>query len=207
MRILVGIPCGDTLVVPFHNTFGQALRGDYKIEVTTVNGMNTVSARNKIVRKALDGKFDYIFFMDSDMSFPPNTLDNLIKRDKDIVGGFYMRKKGGYLPNAFMLGSVDGDKFLTQFVTELTEVEAVGTGCMLIKTEVFKNIEMPWFEYWTNSSPEGHVMTEDIVFCEKAKSAGYKIFCDGEIRCGHVGMFIVTPIVKDGRQEVVIDPV
>ena len=208
-KILVGVPSGDSLVVPFWASFSSAIYTQWTDnEVLGVRGMNTVSARNKIVYKAITDGFDYVFFMDSDMEFPQGTLDRLLSHNKDIVGGFYVRKKKGFLPNAFKLGSRTGDKLLTEFVTDFREVEAIGTGCLLVKTEVFKNIKkLPWFEYEPTESPDGHMMTEDLVFCDRAKDAGYKIYCDGEIACGHVGSFIVTPVVLDGVQQVSITPV
>lgn len=208
VKILVGVPSGDSVVVPFMNTYSRATHVPWaQVEHFGVRGMNTVSARNKIVYKALQDGHDYVFFMDSDMEFPPNTLDGLLNRNKDIVGGFYVRKKKGYLPNAFKLGFREGDKLLTEFVTDFREVEAIGTGCLLIKTEVFNKIPTPWFEYEPTESPDGHMSTEDIVFCKRAKDSGYKIYCDGAIACGHVGSFVVTPVVINGKQQVSINPV
>jgi len=208
VKILIGVPSGDSVVLPFHNSFPRAVKTDWaKLETYSVRGMNTVSARNKIVYRALEQEFDYVFFMDSDMEFPPNTLDRLLSHNKDIVGGFYVRKKKGYLPNAFKLGFAEQDKLLTEFVEDFREVEAIGTGCLLIKTDVFNNIKTPWFYYEPTMAEDFHMSTEDIVFCRNAKEAGYKIYCDGEIMCGHVGNFVVTPCVIDGQQQVRIDPV
>jgi len=208
-RVLVGVPSGDSICLPFHTSFQAAIRCDWvKTDMYNVRGMNTVSARNKIVYRAIEKGYDYLFFMDSDMTFPPDTLDRLLNHNKDIVGGFYVRKKKGFLPNAFKLGFHENGKVMTEFVTDFREVEAIGTGCLLIKTDVFKNIETPWFHYKpTLGSPDHHMVTEDIVFCENAKKAGYKIYCDGTIACGHVGSFIVTPVLMDGKQTVSVEPV
>jgi GT2 family glycosyltransferase len=208
VKVLIGVPSGDSVVLPFHTSFPLAVKTSWaKLNTYSVRGMNTVSARNKIVHRAIEENFDYVFFMDSDMEFPPNTLDRLLNRSKDIVGGFYTRKKKGFLPNAFRLGFSEGDKLLTEFISDFREVEAIGTGCLLIKTDVFRKIKKPWFYYETTNSPDCHMSTEDIVFCRNAKKAGYKIYCDGEIACGHVGSFIVTPIVVDGVQQIRVEPV
>lgn len=208
VKILIGVPSGDTIVLPFWLSFPGAVENVWaKWKLYSVRGMNTVSARNKIVHKALEEEWDYVFFMDSDMEFPPGTLDRLLSHNKDIVGGFYVRKKKGYLPNAFKLGFAQGDKLMTEFVTDFREVEAIGTGCLLIKTDVFRKLPKPWFEYEPTDSPDGHMSTEDIVFCKRAKNLGYQIYCDGSVACGHVGNFVVTPVVINGIQQVRIDPV
>ena len=208
VRVLIGVPSGDGVVLPFWHSFSRAIKVSWvETEVFSVRGMNVVSARNKIVYRAIENGFDYVFFMDSDMEFPPETLDRLLKRNKDIVGGFYVRKKKGYLPNAFKLGFNENGKVLTEFVEDFREVEAIGTGCLLVKTSVFEKIGKPWFYYEVTDAPDCHMATEDMIFCRNAKKEGYKIFCDGTITCGHVGSFVVTPYIVDGIQQVRIDPV
>jgi len=191
-RVLVGVPSGDSLPLPFFTSFPQAVKmEDGGWRLYSVRGMNTVSARNKIVYKALNENYTHVFFMDSDMEFPQSALERLLHHNKDIVGGFYCRKKKGFLPNAFKLGIKEKNSLMTEYVDDFREVEAIGTGCLLIKTEVFKKIEKPWFEYRVTDAPDCHMSTEDIVFCDKAKEAGYKIYCDGTVNCGHVGTFVV----------------
>lgn len=197
-QVLVGVPSGDSVPVSFFSTFPQAVKlGEGGWRLYSVRGMNVVSARNKIVYKALIDGFTHVFFMDSDMEFPQSALERLLHHDKDIVGGFYCRKKKGFLPNAFKLGERFDGKLMTEYVDDLREVEAIGTGCLLIKTEVFEKIKKPWFEYRVANAEDCHMATEDIVFCEKAKEAGYKIYCDGTVNCGHIGAFSVK-LVKDG---------
>jgi len=188
VKVLVGVPSGDSVVLPFWHSFTKAVGTSWaKWDLYNVRGMNTVSARNKIVYRAIEQKFDYVFFMDSDMVFPHGTLDRLLHHHKDIVGGFYTRKKGQFLANAFKLGFAENGHLLTEFVSDFREVEAIGTGCLLVKTAVFEKIGKPWFEYEPiPDSPDGHMATEDIVFCRRAKKLGYKIYCDGTIACGHV---------------------
>ena len=66
-----------------------------------------------------------------------------------------------------------------------------------------EDIEMPWFEYVLSvNSTDGHMKTEDLVFCEKAKEKGYEIHCDGTIKCGHVNQFIIWPTEEAGKQRV-----
>ena len=67
----------------------------------------------------------------------------------------------------------------------LIELQAGGCAGMLIRREVLEAIEPPWFEYTDRS--------EDIVFCEKAKEAGFNIYCDLSARLGHVTTAFVWP--------------
>uniref|UniRef100_A0A6M3L582 Putative glycosyltransferase n=1 Tax=viral metagenome TaxID=1070528 RepID=A0A6M3L582_9ZZZZ len=178
-------------------------KGTYKFY--NIRGTNAVSARNKSVYYMLYHKteFTHLFFMDSDMWFPKGTLEKLLSYDKDIAGGWYLRKRKGFYPTVFEIGSRTPHGFYKTIWPEgLIEVDAIGTGCLLIKREVLEKIEPPWFEYRVSGHPDQHMTTEDIVFCEKAKKKGFQIWCDGDIRCGHCNMFIIRPGETKGKKEI-----
>jgi len=198
-KILIGVPSGASVPIPFMDSYTEAVRVKDEHEITLFNhrGTNTVTARNSCVHEMLKDDYTHLFFMDSDMVFPKGTLQKLLDYDVDIVGGFYVRKRAGFYPNAFQLGErVQNGKYVTEWVNEYKEVEGIGTGCLLIKREVFLKVKVPWFEYKWNGEPNGKMITEDLVFCDKAKDLGYKIYCDGTIKCGHVGSFIIWPTEK-----------
>lgn len=48
------------------------------------------NARNTAAHYAMEKNCDYIMFLDDDVQVPPNTLDLLLKADKDIVAGLVM---------------------------------------------------------------------------------------------------------------------
>ena len=54
-------------------------------------------------------------------------------------------------------------------------------GCALIKTEVFKRMEIPWFNHLPN------VVSEDVYFYQKAKELGYQTYLDTQCLCDHFG--------------------
>lgn len=62
---------------------------------------------------------------------------------------------------------------------------------MLIRREVLEAVEPPWFEYGDRS--------EDIMFCEKAKAAGFEIYCDLSARLGHITTAVVWPAINEGK--------
>ena len=197
-KVLIGVPSGSSVPIAFMSSYTKAIKmeGDDDYLFYNHRGTNTVTARNQCVYEMLIKDYTHLFFMDSDMVFPDGTLERLLAHDVDIVGGFYVRKRSGFLPNAFQLGERPNGKYITEWVTEYKEVEGIGTGCLLIKREVFKKIKCPWFEYKWNGEPNGKMVTEDLVFCDKAKESGFKVYCDGTIHCGHVGSMVIWPMQK-----------
>jgi GT2 family glycosyltransferase len=51
--------------------------------------------------------------------------------------------------------------------------------------EVFEKLEKPYF-----TLDESRPAMEDVVICEKAREAGYDIWCDPTIKIGHIGTYI-----------------
>ena len=161
-----------------------------KIQCITVEGADVAVARNLLVESMLG---DYIFFLDDDVIPPMNTIPKLYGRQKDIVSGLYFAKREPYFPQIFHKTKVQGKQMKDRYdavfdipENELIEIDACGGGCLLIKKDVFKKLKRPFFQY----IPYGEEMLkkgEDFYFSEKAKEAGFKIFCDTSIVCRHMG--------------------
>jgi GT2 family glycosyltransferase len=155
----------------------------FKLQYSIVIGSRQIHyARNDLVRAGLASNVDYICFIDADMTFPPDTLHRLYFNSKDIVGVLYPGRVKPHPPNIFYFNN---DKVLVQAekadrTTEIIEVDAVGTGVMLIRKKVFQELPYPWFFYRGDYS-------EDIMFCKEARKAGYRIYVNTTLDIGHVG--------------------
>lgn len=149
------------------------------------------SARNQAVIDALRNECEYLFCYDSDMVLDPSILSRLIKRNKPAVAARYTIR--GYPFSSAMLRFTDETK--TKIKTfeasaeeekmELLQVDAVGTGACLIKTDIFKKVNFPWFF-------TGATHTEDVYFfVNAAKVEGFSCWVDMTIKVGHLGEPIV----------------
>lgn len=155
----------------------------------------THQARNKLVWEAVNRGATHLMFIDADMTFPHDAVDQLISRDKDIIGGLYYTR---YLPTKPVIKRRDRKRLIDipqpPHITQPFQVDVIGTGFLLIKMDVFKRLEPPFFYHTTPSSfglmehpfPNNEV-GEDVAFCLNAKKAGYEIWCDPTIEIGHVG--------------------
>lgn len=137
--------------------------------------------RATIARDALKLKPDYLFWLDGDMVLDPDTIQQLLEHDKDIVSGLYFKKES-YEPVVFRKKGDLYTPVLRWGRGKPFKVDAVGMGCCLIKAEVFHDLEQPWFVYDVKKNKG-----EDIYFCEKAKEAGYDVWVDPEVLPMHLG--------------------
>lgn len=149
----------------------------YDYDVIFKRGSILHYSREEIVKAAIKLNCTHLLFVDTDMVFQGDAVLRLLERNKDIIGVQYNTRKEPTMPTAFMKEGQTGD---------LQEAISVATGFMLIDLKVFKDIKEPWF-FWKSDENGQVLMGEDYWFCDKAKEAGYKIYCDLSIPVGHIG--------------------
>jgi len=132
-------------------------------------------ARNELARLFLEKGFDYLMFVDADISFDGQAVATLMAADKDICVGIYPKKEVDWkkVSEAAKLGKENladyGGAFVFNMVGQkqesnsdgLIEVRHGGTGFMLIKRKVFEDL-MPHVPTYRTSSYKDPV-TDDYV--------------------------------------------
>ena len=193
MKILIAVPCMDS--VP--SQFAQSLATLNKVGdclVAFQMGSLIYTSRNDLAKKAIQCEADYVFWLDSDMVFEPDTLERLIKDREhgDIISGLYFRRVSPFTPVLFdELEIVDGGCKWTGFndyPDTVFPIGGCGFGCVLTPTSVFMDV---FAKFGNAFAPIGNV-GEDLSFCWRARECGYKIVCDPNIKLGHVGHHVVT---------------
>lgn len=145
------------------------------------------TARNNLVLKALENvSVTHILMIDDDMTFAGDFLLKLYSHDVDIVGGLAFKRTAPYHPCVYTKNATSGDHFPI-VPSVFQEVDAIGTGGILIKREVFEKLKYPWFETWYDETTPDKHWSVDFDFCVKAKAAGFKIFVDPDAAMGHIG--------------------
>ena len=190
-KVLIGIPCMSTIhTKTAFSLFNLKRPEGVEIElVMEING-EVARCRNLLAERAIKGGFTHLFFIDSDMKFNPDILEKMLAHDTDIVGVMYHQRRLPLCNNLMPLDvkEVKGQNKTVDFqvTDDVFEVNWVGTGIMLVKTDVFKKLEAPLFTF---KHDPAEYMGEDVYFCRKAREAGYKIYVDADVAVRHVGEF------------------
>jgi hypothetical protein len=137
-------------------------------------------------------KFDYGWFLDSDVMPPPETINWFLEDEVDIVGGIVLvpdnsmniRIGFGYFKPYY-----DFSKILP--AEQLFSVHAVNTACMFMTKEVMNDKKLS-FKIWNiPNMPDGKpfALSEDHGFCFNALQRNYMLWVDRRVKCKHLRNF------------------
>lgn len=199
MKTLIAIPCMDTVPVGFAQSLIYLVKGD--VSVLFKQNSLIYDSRNLIALTAIENNFDRVMWFDSDMMFPPDTLQTLHKDMDDLgcdmVSGLYVRRQAEPTPVIYdQLKEPERDSTgrLVKQIRPYTEyphnavfpVEGCGFGCCLTSVKLLKHV---WDTFGPAFTPYPWA-GEDLSFCHRVNQLGYQIWCDSNISCGHIGQFI-----------------
>jgi len=212
-RVLLGIPIRGINGIPSWKTTNciDALRAHTKHAVETyfARGQQITQNSLSLVVKALSENWDYLLYTGDDITFPPWALDQLISRDADVVAGVCTYKTPPYWTTGMVADKEAGYKKL--LVTRgmvaqkaLVEVDAVGSGFMLIKRSALEAVDdylrykvypsipaeyrwmcpIPYFPV-TFDANTNTTTGSDYAFCRLVKAVGKRVLMDCGLICGH----------------------
>jgi hypothetical protein len=85
--------------------------------------------------------------------------------------------------------------FLTPKRKGLVEAVNCGFGFVLMKVEIFKKMPKPWVRLGELVLDE---WCDDVGFFNRVRAAGFKIYCDLDIRLGHMINLTLWPGQENG---------
>ena len=200
MRILIAVPT-------FENIYPDTFKAIYDLDAAGneltfefVRGYDCATARNRIAQKAIDKGVDYVLMVDNDVVLPKDALANLLDDAKEVCLGFYAHRDTDNIYRGrtcvCKLGWFNYPLESEYTAAELREMEEAGTykvtihgggmGCALIKTEVFRRLEYPWYDWVNYAGDHRGMLSEDLYFCEKCHGANIPIWTDTRVKCGHM---------------------
>jgi hypothetical protein len=167
------------------------LQSKYPYTMTRSNMLPIDRNRTHLVDLALkDPNMTHLLFIDTDIvPNDKNFLDIMVSYDLPILGLLCTKKTAPFEPILYKASSPVEERvndFWVGFKEGLNEVDATGTGCLLVKREVFEKMSKPYFRF-AAAYEQGLYQSEDIYFLENAKKLGYKVYVDTKHTCLHYG--------------------
>jgi len=215
-RVSICIPLYGGISAEWFSSFNNLVFSlmrvpNLEFNVVTDDGQPLSQARNRILRNVMEREQkegwspDFLFWLDSDNIISAEGVLALISDDCDIASGLYCMRKAPHRP--VVMRSVEGADY-KQWADDIKpnaiqKVEIIGMGCCMMKWSVAKAVmekfDMP-FDYAKIKLRNGEpaYLSEDVVFCDRARSIGFSIWLDTRVKSWHVGG-IVSP--QDSKGE------
>ena len=201
MKTLIAIPCMDQLDVRFVESLSR-LEPVGEVEIAFQPSSLIYHSRNHLALKAIEGKYDYVLWLDSDMVFEPDTMKRMFESigNDYFLTALYFSRRSPYKPSIWKKVEIQTNE-VTKEVKPIAEdyldfpdntkfeIAGCGFGCCLMKTEMLSVI------YASQGLPFSPILGfgEDLTFCWKAnKPCGFDLFCDSSISVGHVTHTIIS---------------
>ena len=189
MKLMVAVPTTDYVHAEFVRCLGQLcieLAGNgTEVDLQVQSGTLVYIARNRLARKAIDRGFTHVLWLDSDMTFNPNIVDDLLFCGKEMVCGAFVSRRPQYSPCVYSDISDPGNMVpVKNFGTEPFRVDGCGFAAVLTETQLLKDV---WSKYGTCFRPT-EKYGEDLAFCDRVKQIGGEIWCEPTVRPGHIAL-------------------
>jgi hypothetical protein len=188
------VPTRDTVYSHFSYSLGNLIKTTILmgIEVHLFFDASTIliNQRENLINRAFEVKSEWVLWLDSDMMFPPTTLLRLLAHDQDIVACNYMKRSYPFKSVAF-IDTNDWESWVPlQSEDELLTVEAIGMGCVLMRTSVFEKLNRPYFEY-TYQPKTKDWGGEDFTLFKKLNKVGHQVKVDMNLsnEIYHIGTY------------------
>ncbi len=205
MKILITVPNTGSIHKLVSFATDKILNdGRYDVVVSRPTHVPYENNLHHIVNEFMDDDFDFWLNIDSDNPPINNPLD-LVKLDKDIIGlptpvwHFTGKIKGErpFYENVYKY-EPEEDAY-TEWKTKegLQQVDAVGTGCLLIARRVFEDRVMRQAPFQRCYNFDGTVERgNDISFCERAIFQGFKVWAHYDYRCRHFNNLEIHEVAR-----------
>jgi hypothetical protein len=157
--------------------------------IVATEGYTIAENRTYCVVKAINEGCTHILFIDDDMTFPKDVIEQLFSNDVQIVGVASNSRKLPLQTTVAFLNPEGGLGEPREMPGEPFKCFSVGMGVALIDLNVFKKLDGEWFKFETAAN--GKIVNgEDGWFCDRARQKGIDIWCDPRVKIGHLGDYL-----------------
>lgn len=190
MRTLIAIPAMEQMYSWTVQCL-QNLRQEGECKTEFVIRMQVDMARNELARRAVEGGYDRMLWIDSDMTFEPDLMERLsadIDAGYDVVSGLYFKRTFPAEPVIYERIDYDKPEAVTYWnypQDAIFPIAGCGFGGVMLRTEVLRDLDEPPFQPFIH-------LSEDLSFCVRMAERKRKIACDSRVKLGHMGTIVFS---------------
>lgn len=213
MRILIAVPTFETIYPDTYKSIWDLDKCGHEVLFEFVRGYDVATARNRIAQKAIDLEADYVLMVDNDVVLPQNALKLLLEDAVDVCLGYYahrgpdnlyhgrtcvcrLKDKDGNEYYHYPLESeYTSDELRAMKADEISKIEihGGGSGCALIRTDVFRKLTYPWYDWVNYGDANKGMLSEDLYFCALCHVSHIPVYTDVRVGCGHMLRHVQWP--------------
>ena len=190
-RLLIAVPSTGLMAADFVKSLVKLTehlqREGIAHHVEIMAGTLVYLARNSLACTAINENFTHLLFIDSDMVFHENIVEDLLFCGKDFVCGAFQSRRPPYSSCVFT--SLKPVERVKEYGMEPFQVAGCGMACTIISTEVLKQVQCKYGACFQPTPDFG----EDLAVCWRAKQVGAEIWCEPTARVGHIAQVPIWP--------------
>lgn len=186
MKLMIAVPTTDYIHADFMKSLLELCeelhrqRISHKVEI--LSGTLVYIARNRLAQKAVNEGYSHVLWLDSDMVFNNQVVDDLQFCGKDMVCGAFVSRRPPYGPCVYTSIREGDIRKVESFGTKPFRVDGCGFACVLTTAELLKAVMNKFGNCFTPTEFYG----EDLAFCRRVKGIGREIWCEPTVRPGHI---------------------
>lgn len=193
-KILIAIPTLDYIHRKFVESLSEMIRHIGYMGVNfdlTFEGCTLVYiSRDNLARKAIEGDYSWVLWLDADMVFEKDIYEKLLYSHKDFVSAIYRGRHGTHRPCIFekLEPPERWENFDLPEEPAVREIKGCGFGCVLTSTDILKTV---WNRFGTCFRPTP-LLGEDLAFCKRVSDCGFPMYANLGARIGHIGQYVIN---------------
>ena len=194
MKLLIAVPTYDYMHFQFVECLTKLIRrldkDEVNYEVAFQGGTLVYVGRDRLAKKAIDGGFSHVLWLDSDMIFSEELLDNLMFSGKPFVTGIAHGRRPPHMSCIFKKVWPAAHRWEGHdYPSSTFKIGGCGFACVLIETKIIKAV----YEAKGTAFFPMRELGEDLAFCKRAADLGYEIWAEPTVWLGHIGHITVYP--------------
>ncbi len=198
MKLLIALPTTDYMHYQFVQCLTKLIRRldadgiDYDIGF---QGNTLVYVgRDRLALRAFTEGYTHMLWLDTDMIFTEDLLDDLMFSGKKFVTGIAHGRRAPFASCLFTEIWPGSQRWEgCEYPTNPFKVAGCGMACVLIDVSIIKDV---WAHHGTCFFPERE-LGEDLAFCKRAADLGHEIWAEPSVMLGHIGHVTITPEYRE----------